>query len=217
MAAQDGQAFILVLKDTNCPSTQERRRQAPALLGMNILQQLLPKTDQTSPGLPPFIGAAVRRATMHDRTVVGLARVAGTARVPAHSMASVRISGVRQHNLVAEPCHQPLPAGLILVPTLISGDQSLRYVRVVNLTEEDIVLRGRTPIEALHAVDTVDSEEKVTVQCPHNSCWLVFRPPSRWLTPASMPNSRTSRGRRKRGGGCWTSSRATFMPSLTTI
>lgn len=46
----------------------------------------------------------------------------------------------------------------MLVPTLVGGDRSLYHVRVANLTDEDIVLQGRTPVAALHAVDSVDSD-----------------------------------------------------------
>ena len=46
----------------------------------------------------------------------------------------------------------------MLVPTLVGGDRSLYHVRVANLTDEDIVLQGRTPVGALHAVASVDSD-----------------------------------------------------------
>ena len=51
----------------------------------------------------------------------------------------------------------------MLVPTLVGGDRSLYHVRVANLTDEDIVLQGRTPVAALHAVDSVDSDITVHV------------------------------------------------------
>ena len=84
--------------------------------------------------------------------------VAGTTRVPAHSITTVRVSGAQRRVLVAEPCHHPLPPGLMLVPVLVGGDRSLYHVRVANLTDEDIVLQGRTPVATLHAVDSVDSD-----------------------------------------------------------
>ena len=49
---QECHASILVIKDTACPLTRSRRRQTLALLGMNILQQLLP-TGQKTPPPPP--------------------------------------------------------------------------------------------------------------------------------------------------------------------
>ena len=108
--------------------------------------------------------------TLRCQTVVGLARVAGTTRVPAHSITTVRVSGAQRRALVAEPCHHPLPPGLMLVPTLVGGDRSLYHVRVANLTDEDIVLQGRTPVAALHAVDSVDND--ITARCLTNAaCW----------------------------------------------
>ena len=50
---QECHASILVIKDTACPLTRSRRRQTLALLGMNILQQLLPTGQKTPPGVPP--------------------------------------------------------------------------------------------------------------------------------------------------------------------
>ena len=50
----------------------------------------------------------------------------------------------------------------MLIPTLVGGNRSLYHVRVANLTSEDVVLQGRTPVAALHAVDSVDSN--ITVQ-----------------------------------------------------
>ena len=53
MFGQECHASILVIKDTACPLTQARRRRTPALLGMNILQQVLPASQKTPQGLPP--------------------------------------------------------------------------------------------------------------------------------------------------------------------
>ena len=95
---QECHASILVIKDTACPLTQARRRRTPALLGMNILQQVLPasqKTLQGRPPPPPLLEATVRETTLRCRTLVDLARAAGTTRVPALSMATVRVSGAR--------------------------------------------------------------------------------------------------------------------------
>lgn len=50
----------------------------------------------------------------------------------------------------------------MLIPTLVGGNRSLYHVRVANLTSEDVVLQGRTPVAALHAIDSVDSN--ITVQ-----------------------------------------------------
>ena len=160
---QECHASILVIKDTACSLTGARRRRTPALLGMNILQQVLPASQKTPQGLPPLVEATVRETTLRCRTMVGLARVAGTTRVPALSMATVRVSGARRRTLVAEPCHHPLPSGLMLIPTLVGGNRSLYHVRVANLTSEDVVLQGRTPVAALHAVDSVDSNITVHV------------------------------------------------------
>ncbi|MCB4766875.1 MAG: hypothetical protein LGB66_06795, partial [Sulfurovum sp.] len=46
-----------------------------------------------------------------------------------------------------------------MVPTLISSDPYSRFVRVANLSDEDVLLPARTPVAVLQAIDSVDSTD----------------------------------------------------------
>ena len=91
----------------------------------------------------------------------GVARVAGQTLIPAHSLVTLRITGVQRpsRHLLASPLAQPLPRGLLLIPTLVSGDATQRCVRLANLSAEDYILARRTPVAVLHAVDGIESDD----------------------------------------------------------
>ena len=156
---RDCDATFLVVKDS--PSLQAQKAEAPALLGMNILQQVLPNL-KSAEGLPAVLQATAREVRCQSKTVVGLARVAGKQSIPAGSLATLRVSGAGNRTLVAEPCHHALPSGLLLVPTLLQGGNS--YVRIANLTGDHITLTNKTPVAVLHAVDNVETNTDVQVQ-----------------------------------------------------
>ena len=74
---QECHASILVIKDTACPLTGARRRRTPALLGMNILQQVLPTGQKTPQGLPPIRGSNCQRNHPALRNFGGLGKSCG--------------------------------------------------------------------------------------------------------------------------------------------
>ena len=166
-------AAILVVRDTLDSQFQQQRRQVPAIVGMNILQQVLGKTSRDAE-IPPFLSAIVQRIDLHCKSVVGLARVARNTCVPAFSMATVPITAAQNPNLLAEPCKCNLPPGLVVVPTLVGHQNTVRCVRVVNLTNTSMTLRNRTPIAALHAVE-VERTDRVSVEVRAQE--LVVGPP----------------------------------------
>ena len=77
-------------------------------------------------------------------------------------MATVPVTGNQQttSHLLASPLAQPLPGGLMVIPTLVSKDHSRRYIRVANLTQEDSHLPARTPIAVLHAVEPEEGHQQ---------------------------------------------------------
>ena len=156
------QASLLVVRDSADPATRRRKEEVPIIIGMNVLQQVLaPHSNSQSPQVPPCLQFAVQEARAYRQSVQGLARVLGRVRVPAESMLAVRVTGVeRPHQLLlADAGNHPLPPGLIPVPTLISPQNSSRYIRVANLTPEDIILQPRTPIATLHSVEGLPSPD----------------------------------------------------------
>jgi hypothetical protein len=71
----------------------------------------------------------------------------------------------RDNDLLAVPLVRPLPGDLILVPTLVSSQASGRFVRVANLTNQDIVLQPRTHIALLQSFETVDDGTVTVDMC----------------------------------------------------
>ena len=134
----------------------------PAILGMNILQQVVPGL-QSAEGLQGALQAVTRAIKAKEKEVVGLARVAGKQVIPASSLATIQVTGVGKQAAVAEPHGHTLPAGLLVVPTLVGDDKAGHFVRVANLTLENITLLDRTPLAALLAVQEVESDKTVTV------------------------------------------------------
>ena len=52
----------------------------------------------------------------------------------------------RACRLFASPLAQPLAHGLLMVPTLINSDPYNRFIRIANLSAEDVLLPARTPV-----------------------------------------------------------------------
>ena len=156
-------ASVLVVRDSNCSSTWSRKQRTPAILGMNVLQQVLPTSGDRDQPQHSFLDAIVQEVRLHGKSVVGLARVCEATHIPPRSVATVKVSGCKGQMMLAEPCHHPLPAGLILVPTVVGGDTNLHFLRVANLADESVILQRRIPIAVLHAVAAQESDG-VTVQ-----------------------------------------------------
>ena len=144
---RDCQATFFIVKDS-CSLSEA----TPALLGMNVLQQFMPAGGS----LPEALRAVARQIRAEQTGVAGLARVFGHQMLAASSITNVRVSGVGNRTVVAEPGKHPLPSGLVVVPSLLQGPTS--YVRVANLTDSPIRLQGRTPIAVLLAADVVPKQ-----------------------------------------------------------
>ena len=143
-----------MVRDSSDPATRKRKWHVPALVGMNVLVKagnVLGSLETVPSALQP----ALREARLEHTSVRGVARVASQSFIPARSLAAIRITGVQKplRQLLASPVAQPLPGGLLLVPTLVNEDATQRCVRVANLSEEDYILPSRTPVEVLHAID----------------------------------------------------------------
>jgi transposase InsO family protein len=132
---------------------------------MNIMCEILRPQSSLPEQVPPALNFIVSAVRAFQNPVRGLARAAGRVRIPAESLLAVKVTSRPQHQrLVAEPCNHTLPSGLVVVPTLLGEDPSSRFVRVANLTGEDIILEPRTPIATLQAVQAVDTPTDVTVE-----------------------------------------------------
>ena len=99
-------ASLLVVKDPKDPHTRSRKESVPAILGMNILQQVLGTSfDGQGATMPSWLQAVVEEVRTQGKPLQGIARVVGSVRVLAESMMAVRVSGINRpgQRLVAEP------------------------------------------------------------------------------------------------------------------
>ena len=168
---------VLVVKDSSDPSTRKKKSDVPALVGMNVLgrvSSLLNNVDI----VPPVLQPAVREIRLERTPVRGVVRVAGQTLIPAHSLVTLRITGVQRpsRHLLASPLAQPLPRGLLLIPTLVSGDATQRCVRLANLSAEDYILARGTPVAVLHAVDGIERDEGVQITTTCNEMTVSMEP-----------------------------------------
>ena len=153
---------VLVVKEPTELSMQQRKRRLPILVGMNVLRSCFPPEPASASEVPSCLQAVVREVRLQQRTTTqGVARTTSRCHIPANSMTTIRVTGRQKPacHLLASPLDQPLPSGLLMVPTLISSDPYSRFVRVANLSDEDVLLPARTPVAVLQAIDSVDSTD----------------------------------------------------------
>ena len=118
--------------------------------------------DERPPFMFPSRASEVREVRLQQRTTTQcVARTTSRCHVPANSMSTIRVTGRQKPacHLLASPLAQPLPRGLLMVPTLSSSDPYSRFVRVANLSNEDVLLPARTPMAVLQVIDRVDSTD----------------------------------------------------------
>ena len=91
----------------------------PPLVGMNVLGRLSSLLNNLDI-VPPVLQPAVREIRLERTSVRGVARVAGQTLIPAHSLVTLRITGVQRssRSLLASPMAQPLPRGYSSFPPL---------------------------------------------------------------------------------------------------
>jgi hypothetical protein len=105
----------------------------------------------------------VQEVKLHSKNVVGLVRVCEATHIPPRSVATVKVSGWKGQMILEESWDHPLPAGLILVVTMVRGDNNLHFLRVANLAGESVILQKRIPIAVLRTV-AAQGSDGVTVQ-----------------------------------------------------
>ena len=148
--------LVLVVKDSSDPATRKRKWQVPALVGMKVLVKagnILSSLETVPSG--SALQLVLREAHFEHTSVRGGAQMASQSFIQARSLTT----GVQKplRHLLASPLVQPLPGGLLLVPTPMSEDATQPSVRIVNLLEEDYILLSHTPVAVLHAIDGIES------------------------------------------------------------
>ena len=86
---------MLVVKDSSDPSTRKKKSDVPVLVRMNVLGRLSILLNNLDV-VPPVLQPAVREIRLERTSVRGVARVAGQTLIPAHSLVTLRITGVQR-------------------------------------------------------------------------------------------------------------------------
>ena len=89
-----GFTTVLVVKDSSDPSTRKKKSDVPVLVRMNVLGRLSILLNNLDV-VPPVLQPAVREIRLERTSVRGVARVAGQTLIPAHSLVTLRITGVQ--------------------------------------------------------------------------------------------------------------------------
>ena len=134
------------------PFMKERKRETPVLIGMNILEAIF---DDSKGQIPEGLNLLRQEIQKSKREVKSMGRTAMVEHIPAYSIATVKIRSPTDCKsvMLASPLNQPLPKGLMMVPTLLSGQSQHRYVRIANLSAEDKILPEKLPVAWLEKVD----------------------------------------------------------------
>jgi hypothetical protein len=153
------QVPVLVLQDSISG-------QHPVIVGMNILSTF----DSQSPMLPASVRAVLARLAVPVDFKQCVAKTVHRLHIPSFSAVTAKVtSNTSLHNyLFASPLQQPLPCGVIMVPTVVSDDCHHRFIRLVNLSNVNCFLPARTPVATLENLDFVSSPNGLTVSMDEN-------------------------------------------------
>ena len=156
---------FLVTKDSLSTTGRQRQKLVPVILGMNTLPYLISLSSKETKDVPTVLQPVIGKITAESKTVTGIARVAdrGPTHCPAWSTVAVRVTGPARstHSLLAMQLNNSLPQGLLLAPSLTSADPTKRYVRILNVTDRDILLPGHTPVAFLQSITEIASDSCV--------------------------------------------------------
>lgn len=176
------QRGILVIRDP--VDTGDKRHKVPALLGMNVIgqcQQVL-KNDFGEAYLDKVEAiwhTIFKQTARTEAWVQGFAKVAGKhrVRIPAGSIATIQATGCRTPGnntpVLVEELQVPFANKIKLVPTLARVKGGHFYVRVANLSVEDVYLPARTRIGVLHAIESIHSKAQGELQCESSKNWAT--------------------------------------------
>jgi len=159
---------FLIIKDDD---TSEPDSSLPGIVGMNIAkrcrQLILSEFDTAIRGELDSgwreACSRVQEAELVEK--MSTARVAGKHKVyvPASSVATVYARGRKMQfkgeaTMLLEPGNTPLPGGLIVVPTVISSNNHIFPVQVVNFSAEDVWLSPKIRLGILNQCQCVEGD-----------------------------------------------------------
>ena len=151
---------VLVMKYTG-----QEGEDASVVIGMNVLKEC-----DHSEKLPSILKKVLQTPEKKQRRRKVI-KVAGTTNVTSMSVCHVRVDGPRQEeeNLVAFENADNLPSGLVVIPTVLDTRVGHRFVRVMNTTGHDILLKRRHPLALLEKVEEIQDPNGPYVKAKSDS------------------------------------------------
>lgn len=159
---------FLIIKDDD---TNEPDSFLPGIIGMNIVkryrQLALSEFDTTRGGRLDSVWREAFQRVQEAELVekVSTARVASKHRVhvPASSIATVYARGFGRQlggdlSMLLEPGNTPLPGGLMVVPTVVSSNNHVFPVQVLNLSQEDVWLPPKTRLGIISQCQCIEGD-----------------------------------------------------------
>ena len=152
---------VLVMKHQN----SEESRDNKVIIGMNVLKECAEE-----PMLPPLLKTILTPQGKKKKSNK-IAFSTATTHIAGMSVSNIRIDGPRENktNLIAVENADNLPAGLLVIPTALNEKSGHRMVRVMNVTEHDVVLKRRHPVAILEEVQEIQEPSGPRVQIRANS------------------------------------------------
>lgn len=157
---------VLVMKDSDSKEDSAKSRDAQVIIGINVLREC-----EHSEKVPPLLKKVLKPKKKKKYKRKKVAKVTRSTTIASMSICHVRVDGPRQEEegLVASENANNLPAGLIVVPTVLDSRVGHRVVRVINTTSHDILLKKKHPVALLETVEEVQETQGPTIQVQANS------------------------------------------------
>ncbi len=183
---------ILVQKD----NPGQKARTSVGLLGTNVLTEL-PEWRQW------LLQAKVKstNSSTHTKDVEGLARVRTTVSIPTRTAMFVPVKGPagKTHRQVEELNHPLTIHHLILEPLVVGPKERNFNIRLYNLIESDVILKAKTVLGKLSAVEVMekhyadeDDEPQVNFEVTANGVRVNVGPPHREADGSGVQTSTVS-------------------------
>lgn len=168
MGSKIPECGFLIVSDDN---TDETDASTPGIIGMNIVKRCkefgIAKLDVA---IGEELGTVWTQACLQTQETkvvrkMCIARVTGQKkiRVPASSVATVYARGYRRQFdrdtiMLLEPGNTPLPSGLVIIPTVVSPNNHIFPVQVINFSAEDVWLPRKARLGSLSQCECVDED-----------------------------------------------------------
>lgn len=139
---------VLIMKHQNSEESTDNK----VVIGMNVLKEC--SGERT---IPQFLKNILTPGKQKKKKTSKVAKASSTTHVAGMSVSNIRIDGPREDtkNLLAVENAENLPQGLLVIPTMLSEKSGHRVVRVMNITDHDIIVKHRDPVARLEEVEEV--------------------------------------------------------------